>query len=91
MTKPGRRPLLFLMRGLDPVGTGRQVELAAEACRAAGHEVVQAGGDRRRRRTGPGDDVGRCLNGGLRQRAAAALPGHREEISGMLDPESNPG
>jgi hypothetical protein len=39
MTKPGRRPLLFLTRGLDPVGTGRQVELAAEACRAAGHEV----------------------------------------------------
>ena len=39
MTKSGRRPLLFLTRGLDPVGTGRQVELAAEACRAAGHDV----------------------------------------------------
>ena len=39
MTKPGRRPILHLMRGLDPVGTGRQVELAAEACRAAGHDV----------------------------------------------------
>ena len=39
MTHPGRRPILHLMRGLDPVGTGRQVELAAEACRAAGHDV----------------------------------------------------
>ena len=39
MTKPDRRPILQLMRGLDPVGTGRQVELAAEACRAAGHDV----------------------------------------------------
>ena len=39
MTKPDRRPILHLMRGLDPVGTGRQVELAAEACRAAGYEV----------------------------------------------------
>lgn len=39
MTKPGRSPILHLTRGLDPVGTGRQVELAAEACRAAGHDV----------------------------------------------------
>lgn len=39
MTRPGRRPILLVMRGLDPVGTGRQVELAAEAFRAAGHDV----------------------------------------------------
>lgn len=39
MSDPGRRPILHVMRGLDPVGTGRQVELAAEACRAAGHDV----------------------------------------------------
>ena len=35
-THAGRRPILVVTRGLDSVGTGRQVELAAEALRAAG-------------------------------------------------------
>ena len=39
MMSSGRRAILFVARGLDPVGSGRQVELAAEAFRAAGHEV----------------------------------------------------
>ncbi len=42
MNHSGRTPILLLSRGLDPVGTGRQVELAAEAFRAAGHDVVVA-------------------------------------------------
>jgi len=49
----GARTLLMVSRGLDPVGTGRQVELAATACRAAGWRVHVAlttaggsGGDR---------------------------------------------
>ena len=42
MNHPGRRPILLLGRGLDPVGTGRQVELAAEAFRTAGDDVVIA-------------------------------------------------
>ena len=36
------RPILLVVRGLDPVGTGRQVELAAAGLAAAGHEVVVA-------------------------------------------------
>jgi glycosyltransferase involved in cell wall biosynthesis len=35
----GRRRILMVSRGLDPVGTGRQVELAAEGFRAAGWSV----------------------------------------------------
>lgn len=35
-------PVLLVVRGLDPVGTGRQVELAAAALAAAGREVVVA-------------------------------------------------
>lgn len=42
MTSPGRRRVIVVVRGLDPVGSGRQAELAAEALRAAGHDVVVA-------------------------------------------------
>jgi len=42
MTGPGRRRVIVVVRGLDPVGSGRQAELAAEALRAAGHDVVVA-------------------------------------------------
>ena len=35
-------PILLVVRGLDPVGTGRQVELAAAALAASGHDVVVA-------------------------------------------------
>jgi len=42
MIRSGRRPILVVTRGLDPVGTGRQVELAAEALRTAGHDVAVA-------------------------------------------------
>lgn len=34
-----RRPILLAVRGLDPVGTGRQVELIAAGLRDAGHDV----------------------------------------------------
>lgn len=34
--------ILLVVRGLDPVGTGRQVELAAAGLAAAGHEVAVA-------------------------------------------------
>lgn len=34
-----RSPILLAVRGLDPVGTGRQVELLAGGLRTAGHEV----------------------------------------------------
>lgn len=34
-----RSPILLAVRGLDPVGTGRQVELLATGLRAAGREV----------------------------------------------------
>jgi len=36
------RPILLVTRGLDPVGTGRQVELAAEGLAARGARVVVA-------------------------------------------------
>ncbi len=39
MTQSRRQSILMVARGLDPVGTGRQVELAAEAFRAAGHDI----------------------------------------------------
>ena len=35
-------PILLVVRGLDPVGTGRQVKLAAATLAAAGHDVVVA-------------------------------------------------
>ena len=35
-------PILLVTRGLDPVGTGRQVELAAAGLAAAGYEVAVA-------------------------------------------------
>ncbi|NBW97694.1 MAG: glycosyltransferase [Planctomycetia bacterium] len=44
MTAPSRKSLLMVTRGLDPVGTGRQVELAAEAFRDAGWSVAVAVG-----------------------------------------------
>ncbi len=34
-----RRPILLALRGLDPVGTGRQVELLAAGLRSAGRDV----------------------------------------------------
>jgi len=39
MTRAGRKSILMVTRGLDPVGTGRQVELAAVAFRDAGWDV----------------------------------------------------
>ncbi|MBM4022598.1 MAG: glycosyltransferase [Planctomycetes bacterium] len=36
------RKVLIVVRGLDPVGTGRQVEVAAETLAAAGHAVTIA-------------------------------------------------
>jgi len=38
----GGPPVLLVTRGLDAIGTGRQVELSAAALRAAGHDVVVA-------------------------------------------------
>ena len=37
--RPDGRRLLMVARGLDSIGTGRQIELAAEAFQAAGWEV----------------------------------------------------
>lgn len=34
-----RKPILLVSRGLDPIGTGRQLELVAAGLRAAGHHV----------------------------------------------------
>ena len=34
-----RKPILLVSRGLDPVGTGRQIELVAAGLRAAGRAV----------------------------------------------------
>ena len=39
MKQPPSRSILLVARGLDPVGTGRQVELAAEGFRGAGYDV----------------------------------------------------
>lgn len=44
MTAASRKSMLMVIRGLDPVGTGRQVELAAEAFRHAGWNVAVAAG-----------------------------------------------
>ncbi|MEI6238891.1 MAG: glycosyltransferase [Planctomycetia bacterium] len=44
MTGQPPRAMLMVARGLDPVGTGRQIELAAEAFRAAGWNVALAVG-----------------------------------------------
>lgn len=44
MTAASRKSILMVVRGLDPVGTGRQVELAAEAFRHAGWDVAVAVG-----------------------------------------------
>ena len=45
-----RRPILLALRGLDPVGTGRQVELLAAGFIRAGHDVHVAVLTRRGRR-----------------------------------------
>ena len=42
MSSTGRRRVVVVVRGLDPVGSGRQAELAAGALRSAGHDVVVA-------------------------------------------------
>jgi len=34
-----RKPILLITRGLDPVGTGRQIELVAAGLRAAGRDI----------------------------------------------------
>ena len=39
MKQPPSRSILLVARGLDPVGTGRQVEVAAEGFRGAGYDV----------------------------------------------------
>ncbi len=39
---PPAKPILLVTRGLDPVGTGQQVELAAAGLAAAGHPVAVA-------------------------------------------------
>jgi len=39
---PRARPILLVVRGLDPVGTGHQVELAAAGLAAAGHPIAVA-------------------------------------------------
>lgn len=44
MTAASRKSILMVTRGLDPVGTGRQVELAAGAFREAGWDVALAVG-----------------------------------------------
>jgi len=68
MNPPGRRPILHLTRGLDPVGTGRQVELAAEACRAAGHDVQIAVS------AGHGSCAGRLTRAGFVVRTLSRRP-----------------
>jgi glycosyltransferase involved in cell wall biosynthesis len=42
MPMDAARPILLVTRGLDPVGTGRQVELAADGLAALGSRVVVA-------------------------------------------------
>lgn len=42
MQRATRKPVLIATRGLDPVGTGRQVELLARGLAAAGRDVVVA-------------------------------------------------
>lgn len=59
MTHAGRRPILVVTRGLDSVGTGRQVEIAAEALRGAGHDVRIAV------TTGGGSSPGRLARAGF--------------------------
>ena len=39
MPNPHRKPILLACRGLDPVGTGRQVEIVAAGLRDAGRDV----------------------------------------------------
>jgi glycosyltransferase involved in cell wall biosynthesis len=39
MQSAARKPILLMSRGLDPVGTGREVELVARGLVAAGHDV----------------------------------------------------
>jgi glycosyltransferase involved in cell wall biosynthesis len=65
------RPVLLVCRGLDPVGTGRQVELAAAALRAAGHDVALAV------ITAGGEVAARC--------AAAGVPVHRLSRRPVVD------
>jgi glycosyltransferase involved in cell wall biosynthesis len=67
--------VLLVVRGLDPVGTGRQVELAAEGLVAAGHPVTvaltTAGGCLGDRLAGRGFAVHRLGRRPLADRAAA--------------------
>ncbi len=72
----GTERVLLVVRGLDPVGTGRLLELAAEGLSAAGHPVTVAvmttGGSVAGRLTGRGFDV-RRLGGRPVADAAATL------------------
>jgi L-malate glycosyltransferase len=63
MQRAIRKPVLIATRGLDDVGTGRQVELLAVGLAAAGHDVHVAF-----------TSVGGCLADRL---AAAGIPVHR--------------
>jgi glycosyltransferase involved in cell wall biosynthesis len=54
-----RSPILLAVRGLDPVGTGRQVELLAAGLRDAGHDVHVA------LTTAGGGIAGRLEHGGF--------------------------
>jgi glycosyltransferase involved in cell wall biosynthesis len=58
-----RSPILLAVRGLDPVGTGRQVELLAAGLRAAGRDVHVA--------------LTTCGGGIAARLAAAGVPVHR--------------
>lgn len=68
MTHLGRPPLVLLTRGLDPVGTGRQVELAARRLRDSGHAVTVAV------TTGGGSVPDRLARDGFAVRRLASRP-----------------
>ena len=71
-----RRPILLAVRGLDPVGTGRQVELLALGLRAAGRDahvaLTTAGGGIAARLESAGVPVHRAGQRGVPDAAAAA-------------------
>lgn len=69
MTVTGHRSMLMVMPGLDPVGTGRQIELAAGAFRDAGWDVTIAVG------TVGGAVPQRLQAGGFRVQAIGTRPG----------------